>query len=33
MTDLLEKAVVKARVLAPEMPDEIARLMLASVGG
>jgi hypothetical protein len=32
MTDLLEKAVAKARVLAPEMQDEIARLMLAFVG-
>ncbi|WCS28156.1 hypothetical protein LOK46_08755 [Methylobacterium sp. NMS14P] len=31
MTDLLEKAVAKARVLAPEMQDEIARLMLAFV--
>ncbi|MCJ2061484.1 hypothetical protein MKK63_01990 [Methylobacterium sp. J-088] len=31
MTDLLEKAVAKARVLAPEMQDEIARLMLAIV--
>ncbi len=32
MTDLLEKAVAKARDLAPEMQDEIARLMLAFVG-
>ena len=32
MTDRLEKAVAKARVLAPEMQDEIARLMLAVVG-
>jgi len=31
MTDLLDKAVAKARDLAPEMQDEIARLMLAFV--
>ncbi|MCJ2055612.1 hypothetical protein MKL09_03480 [Methylobacterium sp. J-048] len=31
MTDLLDKAVAKTRDLAPEMQDEIARLMLAFV--
>ena len=31
MTDLLDKAVAKARDLAPEMQDEIARMMLAFV--
>lgn len=32
MTDLLEKAVAKARDLSPDLQDEIARLMLAFVG-
>jgi hypothetical protein len=32
MTDLLEKAVAKARDLSPDRQDEIARLMLAFVG-
>lgn len=32
MTDLLEKAVAKARDLFPDLQDEIARLMLAFVG-
>ncbi|MDP4005382.1 hypothetical protein [Methylobacterium sp. NEAU K] len=32
MTDLLEKAVAKARDLAPDLQDETARLMLAFVG-
>ena len=32
MTDLLEKAVAKARALSPDFQDEIARLMLAFVG-
>jgi hypothetical protein len=32
MTDLLEKAVAKARNLSPDLQDEIARLMLAFVG-
>ncbi|MCJ2121220.1 hypothetical protein [Methylobacterium sp. J-077] len=31
MTDLLDKAVAKARDLAPEMQDAIARVMLAFV--
>ena len=31
MTDLLDKAMAKARDLAPEMQDEIARMMLAFV--
>ena len=32
MTELLDKALAKARDLAPELQDEIARLMLAFVG-
>ncbi|SDN40081.1 hypothetical protein SAMN05216360_10823 [Methylobacterium phyllostachyos] len=32
MTNLLEKAVAKARDLSPDLQDEIARLMLAFVG-
>jgi hypothetical protein len=32
MTDLLDKAVAKARDLAPEMQDEIARVMLTILG-
>lgn len=32
MTDLLEKAVAKARDLSPDLQDAIARLMLAFVG-
>ncbi|TXN43796.1 hypothetical protein [Methylobacterium sp. WL7] len=31
MTDLLDKAVAKTRDLAPEMQDEIARVMLAFI--
>jgi hypothetical protein len=31
MTDLLDKAVARARDLAPDLQDEIARLMLAFV--
>ena len=32
MTELLEKAVAAARVLAPDVQDEIARIMLAYAG-
>ncbi len=32
MTELLEKAVAAARVLAPDMQDEIARIVLAYAG-
>ena len=32
MTDLPDKAVAQAQTLAPEVQDEIARLMLAFVG-
>ena len=32
MTDLLDKAMAKARDLSPDLQDEIARLMLAFVG-